>query len=379
MLRHEPRRQVLPMTALREFATTSPQAWLAIGGLLIGAVFGATVQRTGFCIMGALSDVLNLADRRRLRAWLVAIAVALVATQGLDSAGVVQTSQSMYLAPTFNWLGAMVGGLMFGYGMVFAGGCASRNLARAGSGDLRSLLTVVVVGIFSYIAIGGILGPVRAWLEQTTAIDLSAFSLKTQSISELLAQAVPHLEPHGGLYLAGVVATGLVAYCFADPEFRRSTVHMASGLIVGLCVAAGWIVTGLAFDEMAVRPLSPVSLTFVRPSGDTLEWLQRYTALGWPGFGVSTVIGTLCGAFLASAANGRLRLTSFSDRSDTLRHLAGGALMGTGGVFALGCTIGQGVSGLSTLAAGSIVACLAIAVGGVLGLKDLERRLLAET
>ncbi|HET7056905.1 MAG TPA: YeeE/YedE thiosulfate transporter family protein, partial [Thermomicrobiales bacterium] len=159
---------------------------------------------------------------------------------------------------------------------------------------------------------------------------------------------------------------------------RKSPVHIASGVGVGLCVVAGWAVTGLAFDELADRPVAPISLTFVRPAGDSLEWLQRYTALGLPGFGVATVIGSILGAFATAVAMKRFAITTFSDKGDTIHVLSGSALMGVGGVLALGCTVGQGITGVSTLAVGSFIAFAAIVTGGVIGMKAFERILMAE-
>jgi hypothetical protein len=149
--------------------------------------------------------------------------------------------------------------------------------------------------------------------------------------------------------------------------------HILSGLGGGAAVIAGWALTGLAYDEFALSPHNPVSLSFVKPTGDAMEWLERSTALGAPGFGAAAVLGTLLGTFSAAALTGRLALATFKDPGDTLRNLAGAALMGVGGVMALGCTIGQGVTGLSTLAPGSLIAVAAIVGGAVLGLKALER------
>ncbi len=157
-----------------------------------------------------------------------------------------------------------------------------------------------------------------------------------------------------------------------------SAPHVTGGLVTGLTVVAGWAITGLAIDDLAVRPVTPASLSFVRPAGDTLEWLQRFTALGWPGFGVSSLLGALLGSFAAASAAGRFRIQAFSDTGDMLRGLSGAVLMGIGGVLALGCTIGQTITGLSTLAAGSLIATAAIAAGGVLGLKALARRVASE-
>lgn len=363
------------MSALRDAIQGNAAAWLAVGGFLIGLLFGALVYRTNFCTMGALSDIVNLSDWRRMRSWLLAIVTALAGAQVLDALGIVELKRSMYLSPSFNWAGAVLGGLMFGFGMVFSGGCASRNLARVGGGDLRALFTVITVGISAYMAIGGILGPARAALEQATVIALKAPS---QSLGDLLSFGAGLPAAAGNRVLAGLlVAAGLIA-CFKDREFRASPGHVWAGFGVGLVVIAGWALTGLAFDELGGRPVAPISLTFVRPSGDAIEWLARFTAQPMPGFGVATVFGTIAGAFLMAKAMGRFRLTTFSDTSDTVRNLMGAVLMGAGGVMALGCTVGQAITGLSTMAAGSFLTFAAIVTGGICGLKTLERWLLAD-
>ena len=361
--------------SLRETIQASGPTWLAGGGFLIGCAFGAIVYRTNFCTMGALSDVVNLSDWRRMRAWLLAAAVALVGAQALDAAGVVQLSKSMYLAPNVNWLGNIVGGLLFGFGMVFAGGCASRNLARVGGGDLRALFTLIILGLVAYMAIGGILGPARAALEQATSM---ASRGPTQSVGDILGGVLGMPGASVSRMLTGLIALAVLGYCFADPEFRTSPMHIASGIGVGLCAVAGWALTGLAFDELADRPTTPISLTFVRPTGDAIEWLERYTAARMPGFGVATVFGTIVGSFAVAKAMGRFHLTTFSDAGDTMRSLMGATLMGIGGVMALGCTIGQAITGVSTLAIGSLLTFVAIVLGGIYGLKTLERWLMAD-
>jgi uncharacterized membrane protein YedE/YeeE len=363
------------MSSVRDLIQANGPAWLASGGFLIGVLFGAIVYRTNFCTMGALSDVMNIGDWRRLRAWLLAAATSLAGAQVLDAAGVVQLSKSMYLTPSLNWAGNILGGLLFGLGMVFAGGCASRNLARAGGGDLRALLTLVVLGIFAYAASGGVFGPPRLAIEQATSIAVKA---PTQSLGDLLAAAGLVGPATGPRIVAAVVVAAALLYCFAAPDFRSSPPHVIAGLGIGLCVAAGWALTGLAFDDLADRPLAPISLTFVRPAGDTLEWFQRFTAARMPGFGVATVLGTVAGAFLAAKLMGRFRIATFTDVGDTVRCLAGAALMGIGGVMALGCTVGQAITGVSTLAVGSLLTFVSIVAGGICGLKLLERWLTAE-
>jgi len=359
------------MEALREQIVEHAPLWLAWGGFAIGAVFGWVVQQTNFCAMGSISDIVSFADYRRFRAWLLASAVAVLGTQALAIAGLVDLGLSMYLATSLNWLGHSVGGLLFGIGMVFAGGCTSRNLVRLGGGDLRALVVLLVVGITAYMTLGGILGPARAWIEGHTAVGLDS----TQSAAALLAAASGADEATWRWIVTGALGLGLLAYCFASADFRASPRHYVGGIGVGLCVVAGWALTGIAYDEFADAPRMPISLTYVRPTGDAIEYLERFTAAPLAGFGVASVFGALLGALAGALASGRFKLTGFADRGDTLRNIGGGALMGIGGVLALGCTIGQGVTGVATLAVGSMLTLVAIVVGGVIGMRWLERLL----
>ncbi len=360
------------MSVREQLVLAAPQV-LAWGGLAIGMVFGVLVERTRFCAMGALSDLVAFNDRRRLRAWLLASAVAIIGAQSLQAAAVVDLGLSMYLTASLNWLGNILGGLMFGVGMVFAGGCASRNLVRLGAGDVRAAVVLVVMGVCAYMTLGGILGPLRAALESATAIELPGET--RQSLAALLSLATGWSTSAARWLVSLALAASLLIYCLRDGEFRRSPALMVGGFGVGLCVVAAWAVSGLAYDEFAALPQPPQALSFVRPSGDTLEYLERYTASPVPGFGVATVLGTLVGAFLAALSAGRFKLAGFADSADTLRNLAGAALMGVGGVVAMGCSIGQSLSGVSTLAVGSLVAALALVAGGLLGLHILERSL----
>jgi len=361
------------MENLRAFLSENAAVSLAVGGLVIGVFLGLVVQRTNFCAMGGISDMLTFGDARRFRAWILSTAVALIGAQALAAASVVDLTKSMYMAPTLDWAGAVIGGLMFGFGMCFAGGCASRNLVRAGSGDLRALFVVILMGIAAYAAIGGLVGPLRAELSNATALRLDGMGLSDQGLGGLLAKATQLAPPRAGAIVAAAFALGLAVYCFVDARFRTSPLHVASGVLVGLAVVAGWALTGLAADEMAATATAPVSLTFVRPSGDTLEWIQRFTAQRMPAFGVATVFGVLIGAAIGAVTSGRFRLATFNDASDTLRNMFGAIVMGIGGVVALGCTIGQAITGMSTLAAGSLIAAAAIIVGGIAGIKTLER------
>lgn len=348
----------------------APQV-LAWAGLAIGVVFGVVVERTRFCAMGALSDLHAFNDRRRLRAWLLASAVAIIGAQSLSSLALVDLGLSIYLSSSINWLGNILGGLMFGIGMVFAGGCASRNLVRLGAGDVRALVVLMVMGICAYMTISGVFGPLRVALESTTAITLPTAT--DQSLTALLSLVSGWSRPATRWLVSIVVAGSLLFYCLYDGEFRRSPTLWLGGAVVGLCVVAAWAVSGLVYDEFAAEPQLPQGLSFVRPSGDTLQYLERYTANPVPRFGVAAVFGTVLGAFFAAFSAGRFKLVGFADGADTLRNLTGAALMGVGGVVAMGCTIGQSVTGVSTLAVGSLLAAVALLAGGMVGLRMLER------
>ncbi|MGQ0672836.1 MAG: YeeE/YedE family protein [Hyphomicrobium sp.] len=362
------------MTDLHDLLQADSAASLAIGGLVIGFGLGLLLERTGFCIMGGVSDWHSFGDTRRLRAWMLAAASAMAGVALLEAGGLVDLSRAMYTAPRLNWAGHVTGGLLFGIGMVLGGGCASRNLVRAGSGDLRSLLALMVIGLFAEIALGGLLGPARAAIEDVTTVQLASSSQRLGSVLGLETTIETGLGVASGAAVTAALASlALALAALAARPFRSSPKHVLSGLGVGLAVTAGWALTGLTYDEMQAKPFNPASLTFVKPTGDTLDWLARSTALGWPGFGAASVIGTLLGAMASSLATRRFRLATFHGTSDTLRTLGGAALMGIGGVMALGCSIGQGVTGLSTLALGSMLSALAIVGGAVMCLKALER------
>lgn len=359
------------------FVETAPTS-LLISGLVIGIVFGAIVFRTNFCTMGGISDMMTFGDTRRFRAWILAIATGMIGTQALAYNEVVDPNTSMYVGASFNWLGNVVGGLLFGFGMVFAGGCASRNVARVGGGDLRALITLIVMGLFAYMSIGGLLATTRQAVQQFGAVDMPSVGSETTSLGTAFANATGYEPAAGGLVLAVILGLSLIAYCLADTKFRKSPIHLFAGIGIGACIIAGWAATGLAFDEFADQVVQPISLTFVRPAGDTIEWMQRSTAIGLPGFGVATVFGGIAGAFLMAQMMGRFRLQTFSDTSDTLRSLFGAALMGMGGVAALGCTVGQAMTGVSTLAAGSFLTFGAIVIGGIAGVRALNYQLMRQ-
>ncbi|MEJ8573422.1 YeeE/YedE family protein [Microbaculum marinum] len=343
---------------------------VAAAGFVAGIVFGATVQRTNFCTMGALSDIVFMGSYSRFRAWLLAIAIAILVSQAMDYAGIVDLDQSIYLTTNFGWLGAIVGGLLFGFGMTLAGGCGNRILVRAGGGNLKSIVAVLFLGIFAYMTLRGLVGVARVEMEQAANIDLSRYGHATQAVHDVLATSLGLGGEAIRWLVTAVVAFGLLWYCFKDREFRSSPRDIAAGVVIGLLIPAGWWITGvLGNDDFDPTPLG--SFTFVAPTGDSIQYLMTFTGAAI-NFGIATVFGVIFGGFVAAVAFREFRLETFTDANDVLRHIFGGAIMGIGGVMALGCTIGQGVTGLSTLALGSFVAWFSIMAGGFLGLKYLE-------
>ncbi|MBV8537171.1 MAG: YeeE/YedE family protein [Alphaproteobacteria bacterium] len=339
-------------------------------GFFAGAVFGATSQRTNFCTMGAVSDMVNLQDYRRFRAWLLAIAVAMAGSEALYLAGIVDLGKSIYLTPALGWLGAVVGGLLFGFGMTLGGGCGVRTLVRLGAGNLKSVVVVLVLGLCAYMTVRGLFAVARTRIIEPSNLDLSHSGLSTQGVPEMLAMLTGLAGPLWRAALTAAAVLALLVYCFKDASFRRSRTDIVAGFVIGLLIPAGWLITGIAGND-PFEPTPLASFSFVAPIGDSLMYLMAFTGASI-NFGIASVGGVIAGACLMALATNSFRIEAFTDANDLLRHLGGGALMGIGGVLALGCTIGQGITGLSTLAAGSVLAFLSILVGAFAGFKYLE-------
>ncbi len=339
-------------------------------GFLAGVVFGATSQRTNFCTMGAISDVVFMQDYRRFRMWLLAIAIAIATSQALHLAGAIDLNKSIYLAPNFGWLGAIVGGLLFGFGMTLASGCGNRTLVRIGGGNLKSLVVAVVLGLFAFMTLRGLIGLARVTYIEPTNLGLGAAGLAAQGLPDMLAALTGQSVTLARVAIALAAVAGLVWYCLKDAAFRGSARLVGGAVVIGLLVPTGWAITGIVgHDEFDPTPLA--SFTFVAPVGESLMYLMIFTGTTI-NFGIAAVGGVIVGSFVMAVATRTFHIEAFADPTDMIRHLAGGAIMGVGGVLSLGCTIGQGLTGLSTLAAGSLLAFLSILVGGVYGMKYLE-------
>jgi uncharacterized membrane protein YedE/YeeE len=362
---------------------------VVLGGFVLGFVFGAVANRTNFCTMGAVSDVVNMGSWGRMRMWLLAIAVAILGTQAMQLAGVIDLSTSFYVRPNVTWVSYVVGGLLFGIGMTLGSGCGSKTLVRIGGGNLKSVVVFVFLGIAAYMTLKGLFAVWRTSLLDPLATDLSRHAIAHQDLATLLAAGTGASLRAMQAAAALAVAGALLAFVFKDRDFRASADHILGGLAIGLVIVAGWFVTGhLGFGEnpetlentfFGTNSHNIESLSFVAPVGYSLELLMLWTdrSLGMT-FGIAAVAGIVLGSAAYALASRTFRWEGFGGPSDTASHVIGGLLMGFGGVTALGCTIGQGLTGFSTLAVGSILTFFAIVAGSALTMKVQYWRLTRE-
>lgn len=337
-------------------------------GFLIGVLFGAVAHKTNFCTMGAVSDWVNIGSKDRFRAWLLAIGIAILGAQLLHARGVIDLGQAMYLAPNFGWLGHIVGGLLFGIGMTLASGCGQRTLVRVGGGNLKSLVVMLLLGLTAYMTMRGLLALVRVNVTEVTYISLTDMGIGNQGIGTIIA-TITGIDNTAVLnsIVTILLGGGLVAFSFAARSFRRSFDNILAGVVIGLIVPAGWYVTGvIGFDDF--EPVRFESYTFVGPIGESLMYLLTFTG-STINFGVAAVFGVIAGSFIYAIATRKFVIETFTDKNDMLRHIVGAMAMGFGGVLALGCTIGQGITGMSTLALGSLLTLMSIVFGSALTMK----------
>ncbi|WP_035710731.1 YeeE/YedE family protein [Bradyrhizobium genomosp. I (2014)] len=336
-----------------------------LAGLAIGLIYGAVGLLSGFCLMSSMRGWLAEGDRRLVRTYALAIAVAIAASQFLAGSGMVDLGRAIYLQQTFSVPVLFLGGLLFGYGMVLSNGCGSRALVLLGRGNLRSFVVVIVLAIAAQMTLKGLIAPARIALVQASQTTVSVNSLPSLLVVFGLAESLSRA------LAAAATVVALILFAFAQPAFRRSPGQIAAGVIVGLLVAGGWYVTGyLGADDF--NPVPVTSLTFIAPIADALQYAMLSTGLTL-NFGVATVVGVFAGSLATALATGRFKLEGYSSPRHMLRSGAGAALMGVGGVMAFGCSIGQGLTGLSTLALGSFVALAGILLGTTAGLRGSLR------
>ena len=342
-----------------------PATIVILAALAIGLIYGSVGLVSGFCMMSGLRGWWADGDGRLVRTYALAMGVAIAASQLLAAAGLVDLGKSIYLQPSFSAPVMFLGGLLFGYGMVLSNGCGSRALVLLGRGNLRSFVVVIVLGIFAEMTLKGLIAPMRIAMVQASQATVSANSAPALLASIGLG-AVP-----ARMVAASVLSAVLIIFAFAHAPFRKSPGQIAAGLIVGLLVAGGWYATGyLGADDF--NPVPVTSLTFIAPIADALQYVMLSTG-STLNFGIVTVFGVFAGSLVTAIATGRFQLEGYRSPQHMLRSAGGAALMGAGGVMAFGCSVGQGLTGLSTLSLSSFIAIAGIMLGTGAGLRGALR------
>lgn len=352
------------------------QALVLWGAFAVSFVFGVVAQKTHFCTMGAISDIVNMGDWSRMRTWAMAVAVAVLGFHALAAMGLIDASKNIYTTPRVVWLSALVGGVFFGFGMVLASGCGSKTLVRLGAGSLKAAVVFAVMGLAAFATLRGVFAVWRVNTVDSVAFEMPGGS----SVATLLAQSLGWSGEWGSFVMAAALALILVAWVLSGERERRVATLLAGTGIGGAVVAMWWVTGHLGFvaehpdtlDAVYVRTNSSVmeSLTFTAPMAYAIDWFIYFSdASKTLTVGVVSVVGVVVGSGVYALLTRSFRWEGFRDTQDTALHLVGAVFMGVGGVTAMGCTVGQGLSGLSALGVGSFIAVAGILMGALAGLR----------
>lgn len=351
----------------------------------LAMALGVVANKTNFCTMGAVSDWINMGDTGRLRAWLLAGAVALLGVVILEASGKATLGTQTfppYRTANFAWLRYLLGGFLFGIGMTLASGCGNKTLVRIGGGNLKSLVVLAIASACAYAMLwtdfyNEVFGQ---WIGATT-IDLAASGFKSQTLGDLAGL--------GNMLAGTIVALAIVAFAFASREFRANRDNILAGGVIGLIVVAGWYVTGSAMgaewkefaDFADTKPLrvETQSFTFISPMGDIARYAMNPRDLSLINFGIVALLGVIVGSFIWAMISKSFRIEWFASGGDFANHAIGAVLMGIGGVLSMGCTIGQAITGVSTLALGSFLTFGAIVAGAAATMKYQYWRMMSES
>ncbi|MGB5202211.1 MAG: YeeE/YedE family protein [Sedimenticolaceae bacterium] len=373
------------------------EAMLLWGAFLIALVLGAVVNKTNFCTMGAVSDLVNIGDTGRMRAWLFAIAIAVLGVAVLEYTGLVDATSTFPPYRGGNLLLAenILGGLLFGIGMTLASGCGNKTLIRIGAGNLKSVVVLVIIALIAYFMINPFPGSDITLMSVLFYDWIRPLAVNLGSSQDLGYLLGGDSAPSARLAIGILLGLLLVGFAFKSADFRGHRDNILGGLVVGLAVVGAWYLTSnirvesfdgniplaeyyqqwdmLADSDIGKpaqgRPLAPQSYTFINPMGQTLGYVAGGFERSLLNFGVMAVLGVVLGSLLWALLSRGFRIEWFSSSRDVLSHVIGAVLMGFGGTLAMGCTIGQGITGVSTLAIGSIVTFIAIFLGSALTMK----------
>ena len=360
-------------------------------GFFIATLLGALVNKTNFCTMGAVSDWVNMGSTNRMRAWALAMATAIIVVSILENLQIfsLEYTRTPYRTENFAWIRYILGGLIFGVGMTLASGCANKALIRLGAGNLKSLFVILTAGSLAYLMgraslYDAIFAP---WVESTT-IDLNSYSIYEQDLGSFI-NALSGIDNLASIRLLSGLFVGLVilVIIFKSASFRHDWTNILAGIVVGGSVVAAWYITGgplgqewmEAMEWEEEKPIGVVvqGLTFIGPMTNIITFLMK-PGFRLIGFCMITLVGVLSGSFIYAIFSKSFRVEWFSSWRDFFTHIIGASMMGIGGVLAMGCTIGQGVSGVSTLALGSFIAVTSIILGSAITMKTQYYKMVYE-
>ena len=376
---------------------SSAQSFLLWSTFAVAVVMGAVVNKTNFCTMGAVSDWVNMEDTGRMRAWMLAIAVGVLGVTGLEAMGMVNLSGTFppYRQNNLPWLESVLGGALFGIGMTLASGCGNKTLVRIGGGNLKSVMVLLIISVIAYFMVNPFPGSDKTLYSVLFYSWTNPMSVALSTNQDLGAMLFAEDAAMGRKVMGGLIGLLLLAWVFKSADFRGNVDNILGGLVVGLAILAGWYISSnIKVDaegelmtlqgfvqnwdfyapENAVRPadagpLAAQSFTFINPMGQALGYAAGGFQATLLTFGIMALAGVIAGSLLWSLVSRSFRIEWFASFKDFVNHFIGAILMGFGGVLAMGCTIGQGVTGFSTLALGSILTFVAIVLGSALTMK----------
>jgi len=375
----------------------------------IAFLMGAIANKTNFCTMGAVSDLVNIGDSGRMRAWMLAMAVAIIGVVILEAGGFgsVDSTLPPYRGSNFAWLEYIIGGTLFGIGMTLGSGCGNKSLIRIGGGNIKSVVLFIVISICAYFMINPFPGSdstLYSLIFHPWTSPLSASLSTHQDLGSVVGNVIGSSIDTTRIVIGLTIAVILLGFIFKSEEFRGSFDNKLGGFAIGAAVLAAWFATSsmvtivaddeemnwqeyaspsswdMIEDDADARPrdVGPQSFTFINPIGQTLRYAVKDFDNAYLTFGVIAVLGVILGSFVWSLISKSFRIEWFASVGDFITHLIGGILMGVGGVLALGCTIGQGITGISTLSMGSVLALLSIIFGSALTMKIQYYKLIHE-
>lgn len=379
----------------------SAQSFFLWSTFIIAFILGVVVNKTNFCTMGAVSDLVNMGDAGRLRAWILAATVALIGVMILEALGQVDLSSTLppYRGSEFQWGRYILGGLLFGIGMTFASGCGNKTLIRIGGGNIKSIFVFIVIAIIAYYMVDPFKELPSTWYQSYFSPWLGAASISLSTPQDLGSVtgnwfSVAPLTMR--LILGGVIAVIALRYIFRSGDFRKSADNIMAGIVIGIIILLAWYFTStvsvvtddgtvsmtqfydewdMVMDSEEGKPkngstnLQAQSFTFISPIGQMFGYVGSSFSSAFLTFGVVSVLGVIFGSLLWSLITRSFRIEWFNSFKDFYMHMIGAVLMGFGGVLGLGCTIGQGITGVSTLALGSFMVFISIVFGSALTMK----------